>query len=446
MLNKTVLAIALCSFAMFEEAFAQKSLQTDLVKDNVRQGKYITLKAEDKWWNDFETSGQKDMVKYVHNLSSSNPEAASWFLLTGGKNGFSSRKASGEEEKMLLAAMSKIAHTIVVSNKNAYEWSERSTDGQYNFKMIFNLKNEMEQFRGYYEGLKDTLKDKIQDTKVCLDKLLEYETSNNDKVLRAVLDCAKTIAEIRKVDFFVFYPKKKKPLDDELSKAYGEYNVKKTQITSEWHKEKSRLTSEWHKIHSDPKSSKKQKDKAYQYLKESEKELWERTEKADKEAKETYSKLSKKVQDKLDQDKLDIKSNLIDQYGSVRKANQENLKAKFAEWQTKRKNLESLGIETPFEIIETVNNAFSGLLTTAAMRDGLIETLEKRAITLEHEKRGKEIWNKKILKGMQIKLRLINKNLGWGHSEALCDQLMAQVASEGIRFELAFKTIIENRY
>lgn len=106
----------------------------------------------------------------------------------------------------------------------------------------------------------------------------------------------------------------------------------------------------------------------------------------------------------------------IEQYGSVRKANQERLKAKYAEWQAKRSTLEALGIETSSEIIQNVNNAFAGLLTTADMRDGLIETLEKRAERLEHEERGQEILKKWKTKELQVKGRLYNKNFRLGVS------------------------------
>ena len=53
------------------------------------------------------------MLTYVVALSDRNAPAAAWFLLTGGKYGFSSRQATVQEAKQLLEAMWKVAVQVV---------------------------------------------------------------------------------------------------------------------------------------------------------------------------------------------------------------------------------------------------------------------------------------------------------------------------------------------
>lgn len=489
------------------------------------------ITKEDQWWSDYQSS-KNNIVKYVHDISKSNPEAAAWFLLTGGKNGFANRQATSEEEKLLMVAVNNIAPTftkidrknewmtpirsenpvgkahyeiilkqyelvkideIIKRNENAFadqlrEMREKSEKEHQAMLAKFDREREeidrqreedhekhleamdknyvrlsrfytpeglqkskqhkkaMEDFRDYYKGLMETLKDKIDYTKESLNPLLGFETSNNAKKLRKVVKLVKEIARTRDVESFVF--DSEKPSKDELSEARSVYYDKKRQLTSHWGDEKRRLTSEWHKIYSDPTASKKQKDDAYQYLKLSEAKIWEDLKKAEKEADESYAKLQQKVRAEKDQASQAETSKVLAQYGSVRKANQERLKTKYAEWQTKHSTLEALGIATSSEIIETVNNAFSGLLTTADMRDGLIETLEKRAEDLERtaarEARAKEILKSFKMKELQVKARLYNKNYRKGFSNDSINEWIAGCFKVDVPFE-RIETVINER-
>lgn len=74
------------------------------------------ISKEDQWWMEYQSS-KNNIVQYVHDLSKSNPEAAAWFLLTGGKYGFSNRQATAEEEKVLLGVMKTISSSLDKSQK-----------------------------------------------------------------------------------------------------------------------------------------------------------------------------------------------------------------------------------------------------------------------------------------------------------------------------------------
>ena len=64
-----------------------------------------------QWWSEYQSSN-KPIVQYVADISAEKPEAALWFLLTGGKNGFSTKTASPEEQNTLISSMMKIASYV----------------------------------------------------------------------------------------------------------------------------------------------------------------------------------------------------------------------------------------------------------------------------------------------------------------------------------------------
>lgn len=63
-----------------------------------------TQTLTDRYWSDF-TASKLPIVKYIKKVSKTEPQAALWFLTTGGKNGFASRAATPEEKKDLLATI-----------------------------------------------------------------------------------------------------------------------------------------------------------------------------------------------------------------------------------------------------------------------------------------------------------------------------------------------------
>lgn len=98
---------------------------------------------EAKWWGDFEKSG-KGILIYVEDLATKDSEAAMWFLVTGGKYGFSSRKATQDEERLILSAMQKVAKSFA-SSENKREGHEKwigmdtaHQAGHVHLNMIYN--------------------------------------------------------------------------------------------------------------------------------------------------------------------------------------------------------------------------------------------------------------------------------------------------------------------
>lgn len=80
------------------------------------------LSQEAKWWGDFEKSN-KDIHVHIKDVADIDPEAAMWFLLTGGKYGFSNRQGTSEEQALLLSAMQKVAQSFASAGnkREAYE-------------------------------------------------------------------------------------------------------------------------------------------------------------------------------------------------------------------------------------------------------------------------------------------------------------------------------------
>ena len=106
------------------------------------------ISQESKWWSDFENSKENILI-YVEKLASKDSEAAMWFLVTGGKHGFSARQATQEEEKLILSAMQKVAKSFASSEnkKEAYEkWvgmEKAHQAGHIHLKMIYQQIDEL---------------------------------------------------------------------------------------------------------------------------------------------------------------------------------------------------------------------------------------------------------------------------------------------------------------
>jgi hypothetical protein len=98
-----------------------------------------------QWWNEFENS-KTTIVQYVHEISVTKPEAAIWFLLTGGKNGFSSRTATDEEVKTMKESMHKIASFMQNKQTTDKDWkasiSKYDEDHQH-VKVLYFMVNEL---------------------------------------------------------------------------------------------------------------------------------------------------------------------------------------------------------------------------------------------------------------------------------------------------------------
>lgn len=95
-------------------ALASPSLTAAVLSldDTARQTKASaprSLTAEENgWWADYLKSGQQ-AVAYVSSIASSNPKAALWFLVTGGKDGFRKTPPTKTERDTILGAMNTVA-------------------------------------------------------------------------------------------------------------------------------------------------------------------------------------------------------------------------------------------------------------------------------------------------------------------------------------------------
>ena len=128
------------------EAFFQRGTQAAAGAFHRTVGNPVS--QEGKWWGDFEKSGKAILI-YVDELASKDSEAAMWFLVTGGKYGFSSKTATQDEQQLILSAMQKVAKSFAASEnkKAAYEsWvgmEKAHQAGHVHLQMIYNQIDEL---------------------------------------------------------------------------------------------------------------------------------------------------------------------------------------------------------------------------------------------------------------------------------------------------------------
>jgi hypothetical protein len=122
---------------------------TDGISEKTKARAAAAYSAEqNQWWDEYTASGKK-AAEYIESVAESNPKAAMWFLLTGGKYGFANRKATDDEARMMLSAMGKIAtHYGKNENKDAgleaWKQAELTRDGQVHLAMLYDKLNEFE--------------------------------------------------------------------------------------------------------------------------------------------------------------------------------------------------------------------------------------------------------------------------------------------------------------
>ena len=98
-----------------------------------------------QWWSEYQSSN-KPIVQYVADISAEKPEAALWFLLTGGKNGFSTKTASPEEQNTLISSMMKIASYVRDKQTTDEGWQvsiQKYDQDQQNVKVLSFMVNEL---------------------------------------------------------------------------------------------------------------------------------------------------------------------------------------------------------------------------------------------------------------------------------------------------------------
>lgn len=96
---------------------------------------------ENQWWDAYLKSSEKRIVYYVESISSSNREAALWFLLTGGKYGFANRKATPEEQSSMVTSMKNVAAGFYGKGTQGVEaWktlTQKENEGHLHVQMLY---------------------------------------------------------------------------------------------------------------------------------------------------------------------------------------------------------------------------------------------------------------------------------------------------------------------
>jgi len=77
----------------------------------------IPHKTADQYWDHF-LQAKQPICAYVAKVSELNPQEAEWWLLTGGKNGFSKRPATETELEHLNYAFSRVAEWALTQDRN----------------------------------------------------------------------------------------------------------------------------------------------------------------------------------------------------------------------------------------------------------------------------------------------------------------------------------------
>jgi peptidoglycan hydrolase CwlO-like protein len=152
-----------------------------------------------KWWDDYVNSGERNIAKYIDQLAERDHKAATWFLLTGGKYGFSKRKITPDEEVSIRSAMEKVAKGYSKSSASQEggleEWSvitEKNHPGHLHLEMIYKEIKDLKKTNSDLKVQLGDLKSELKNTKGRLDeteKKIEQTkgtlTETSQKLLKA---------------------------------------------------------------------------------------------------------------------------------------------------------------------------------------------------------------------------------------------------------------------
>jgi len=113
-----------------------------------------------QWWGGWKkahrASATLNICQYVQDISGGNPQAALWFLSTGGKYGFSKRMANPEEVQNLTAAIRNVAQAIEDGTVNLHvpvSWEDEFSARKQNYVWGLILKEQKEIKRNAIEDL-----------------------------------------------------------------------------------------------------------------------------------------------------------------------------------------------------------------------------------------------------------------------------------------------------
>lgn len=150
---------ALSAALLLTTSMAQARVSDRYDAETKAATKLAFTQEQDGWWGGFEVERAKSgiqIVDYIKKVSESNPEAAMWFLLTGGKWGFANRQATEEETKTMVAAMGNIARHFQASGLKAAEKFEdvakQTLAGQAHLDMIYGKIDALEKANAELEA------------------------------------------------------------------------------------------------------------------------------------------------------------------------------------------------------------------------------------------------------------------------------------------------------
>jgi outer membrane murein-binding lipoprotein Lpp len=139
-----------------------------------------------QWWDEFLKSKQ-EIHKYVDNIASLNPEAAMWFLFTGGKNGFSHKGATDEQKESICSTIKKVAESFY-NRKDTLkgldtltEFSSHYDAGHIHVKMLFDKIQKLTKEVDIFKNDNKTLESRIQKTNLIAEAAKEDARRANAK-------------------------------------------------------------------------------------------------------------------------------------------------------------------------------------------------------------------------------------------------------------------------
>jgi cell division protein FtsB len=208
MLKKFGSLLTLSSLLLTTTAFAKNP---DLREDSVSRAAAFhhtvsnPRSEESRWWSDYVRSGD-EITAHVEHLASTNPQAAMWFLLTGGANGFSKEQATSEQATRLVSAMKRVASSFLSSRsaEGLETWAHVKASlqaGHVHLQMlnrqIEELKKENGELRVEVAGLKAEVKSLKGEVKSLSERLEQEQKERRADSARLEKEQKERLADVK---------------------------------------------------------------------------------------------------------------------------------------------------------------------------------------------------------------------------------------------------------
>lgn len=183
MLRKSLTALSAALLLTTSLAQARKSDEFDAQTRAQAEISYTT--EQNTWWKEYVESGKK-AAQYIQDISSEKPQAAMWFLLTGGKYGFANRQATAEEAGQMFKAMHNIAkHFGNAANKGqgieAWKDVAQHRAGQAHLDMIYKKIDELEETNKLLNARLASVEEKLATEKAERERELATERRDRER-------------------------------------------------------------------------------------------------------------------------------------------------------------------------------------------------------------------------------------------------------------------------